>query len=708
MANNKGILDPVGKNKNPLTDQPYSDQYKALAKVWSNFPAYERANEVINNIKKYQVILIAAETGSGKTVLVPKYVLHALDYKGKVAVTLPKQIIAQSAAEFSAKTLDVELGKEVGYKYRGSPREGLSTDTKLLYATDGTIVAKLLKDPKLSEFDAVVIDEAHERKVQIDFLMYLLRETVRQRPEFKVIIMSATINSEIFESYFAEEKFLSMMISGRTNYPIESIFQDEDLKFEQTLRKGFDVIKDIVKSDKLDDKKAHDILFFVTSSNEAIKLCKQINNWMNTPEGKGSGIYCIEVYAGMDSHKQYIAQDRDEFKKGGHKRKLVIATNVAESSLTIDGIKFVIDSGYELSGWYDPKMRAKRLDRMLISEAQARQRMGRAGRTEPGVCYHMYTKNTMENKMKKFPEPDIRVNDISSECLRLLAIPEIKSVEKLLEILTQFIEPPREEYIMAAITILIKLGAVENGEITKLGLMMGEIGGNDLATSHALLMGRLYDCSYELAAIFGLTEAGRNNMGSIFVSPRTIVGGKYADNPGKRRAMIEAITKKFNVARSKFKHKYGDHLSLLNLMDRFNEVYIKHRHDEPNKINEWCIDHFVKINTLKKARRYAKKIKNYARKINKENIPIEIDTKIRDMNMADRVLFCLQSGFIDNRAYKKDDKFYRTTYVKDMNINLDKMSFLTLNKTLPKNGVYTELFVTRGRATINIVSKIME
>jgi HrpA-like RNA helicase len=307
--------------------------------------------------------------------------------------------------------------------------------------------------------------------------------------------------------------------------------------------------------------------------------------------------------------------------------------------------------------------------------------------------------------MKKFPEPDIRVNDISAECLRLLAIPSIKTVEKLLEILTQFIEPPREEYIMSAVTLLIKLGAIENGEITQLGLVMAEIGGNDLPTAYCLLMGRVYNCSNELAAIFGCTEASRNNMGGIFVSPRTIIGGKYSDDPARRKVLLEGMTKKFDSARGKFKHKYGDHLSLLKLMDKFREVFEKYKEKEPNKINEWCTDHFLKINTLKKARKYAKKIKQYARSISRDSISIKTDEDIMAKDIDDRILHCLMAGFIDNKGYAKDDKFYRTLYVKDENVRVDRMSFLTLSK-LPKNVIYTELFVTMGRNTINIVSKV--
>ena len=399
-----GILDPEGKNNNPLTGKPYSDEYKKLARVWSTFPAYKKALEIIADVIKYQVILIVADTGSGKTVLAPKFVLHAFNYDGRVAITFPKQIIAKSSAEFAAKTLDVEVGKEVGYQYKGSPRDSKSTDTKLLYATDGTIVARLLKDPELKDFDAVIVDEAHERKVQIDFLLYLLRETLKKRPLFRVVIMSATINADLFESYFSKFSFKKIDISGERTYPIQSIFLKSPVRYQEALDEGFKILVTTIHNDDVSKTGAHDILFFVTSSSEAFEMCRKLQEELgkkNIKLTQNDNVFCVEVFAGMNPDNQKLAQDRDLYKtKGNYGRKVVIATNVAESSLTIDGIKFVIDSGFELKSSYDPDHRARRLDRKLITNAQAKQRMGRAGRTEPGVCYHLYTKNDFDNLME--------------------------------------------------------------------------------------------------------------------------------------------------------------------------------------------------------------------------------------------------------------------------------------------------------------------
>lgn len=348
-----GILDPNGNNLNPLNNQPYSDTYKELAKKWSTFPAYERAEEIIDIIKSNQVILVISGTGSGKTVLLPKYTLHALDYKGHIGITLPKQIIAKSAAEFAAATLDVKLGEQIGYQYKGSDASLKGRNPNLLYATDGTIVARLMNDPELKEFDAIIIDEAHERKIQIDFLLYLLRNVIRKRKEFKLIIMSATINSEIFSSYFATEKFVTLDIGGKTNFPIESIFSDEKSNSEKYVERGLKII-DILMKEYINDKnnsKINDILFFVTSINETIEIRdKLLSLYPN--------IVSIAVYAGMDTK----LQDQVQIKQTND-RRILISTNVAESSLTVDGIKYVIDSGFELFSYDDPEKHAKVLEK---------------------------------------------------------------------------------------------------------------------------------------------------------------------------------------------------------------------------------------------------------------------------------------------------------------------------------------------------------
>ncbi|ARF11650.1 HrpA-like RNA helicase [Klosneuvirus KNV1] len=711
MSKNIGILDPEGKENNPLTDKPYSDKYRELVKFWSNLPVYSRAKEIISEIKKNQVILIVAETGSGKSVLIPKFTLHAYDYNAKIAMTLPKQMAAARAGEFAAETLDVKLGEEVGYKYKGSDPKFLSDKTKLLYVTDGTIVAKLLKDPKLMDYDCIIVDEVHERRVATDLLLFSLRETLRLRPEFKVILMSATINPEIFQNYYQEFKFKKIDVGGARSFPIESIFAKRDLEYKEVLEDSFKTLINILTyDDSTVSDISHDILCFITSSNEAFDMCKKLNSYIEK-EKKGStckitcngDIYCAELFSGLNDEKQKLALDKNLYKKDKYTRKVIFSTNVAESSLTVDGIKFVIDPGYELRSGYDPENKARTLDRILTTQAQARQRMGRAGRTEAGVCYHMYTKDTFENKMEKFPLPDIRRNDITGECLQLLDNDNIQTVEKLTKTLTEFIEPPKEDYIRNSITSLMRLGLIENNVITKLGHLINDIPYNNIFGSIAIVFGNIYNCSREVIKILSMIEASKGNMTDIFSVKEQVTSDEV--NP----QMSKQLQEKLDKARGKFYDKNGDHLSILKIYEKYDEQRKKHGKDY-DKMKDWAYNHFLKLNTLQKAKDSFEKTKGQMYrvikdKLNPKDYDIQYIDEINSMDLHSRILVCLLMGFRLNTAVKRNDG-YNTQVVRDKNIKLNRYSFLTLKGELPKNVMYNELFISMGKSELAIVSEL--
>lgn len=716
MTNNLkgiGILDPDGKHPNPLTNLPYDDKYRSYSKLWSAYPAYENASKYIDLILINQVIIVISGTGSGKTVLFPKYALHATNYQGHIAITLPKQIITKSSAEFAAETLNVEIGKQVGYKYKGSPPNGYSNQTQLLYATDGTIVSMLLKDPLLKDFDMVIIDEAHERKVQIDFLLYLLKSTLKSRPEFKVIIMSATIDQTIFDSYFSSFKCATINIGAKTNHPIESVYSTEKMDKSKYMQRGMDIIQK--------NTKPGDIIFFVPTVADAKNVCRTVET-----NSSLSTIYCTEVYSGMDNTKRDIAISKDSFKTNKLTRKLILATGVAESSITFEGITIVIDSGYELFSHYDPNIDSRVLEKSPITQAQVLQRKGRAGRTEPGICYHLYTEAEF-NSFKKFPLPSIRTCNITAECLRLIAVPTILNVENLLRTLSEFIEPPREQYTTAGIKQLKKLGLVTN-EITDIGKYV-----NDLAFDPILGLtvyyAYQYACKREVLAIVAMLESCKGNIDNIFVP-----------------AFTDEQKKKVAKAKSSFDDKHGDHIAIYKIMKGAlamikSQPKIENIVQDLNSIDSNSIDtelesalesesdsisiselhayakkHMLQYKVLDQAVRNYNIFKSTADRILRKNIAILPDIP---ENVYHRVLLAFSKSHELHKGYKSQDSYNtssgasnvrisRSSWIQSTSVSKSKSS-KSKSKSNSNYSVifYHELFNNDGRLQLNVVSEFV-
>ena len=696
---NIGILDPLGKNLNPLTNKEYSETYKNLAKVWSKFPAYENAKHIIDQIRSHNVILVVSGTGSGKTVLFPKYVLHTFDYNAKICITLPKQIITKSAAQFAADTLDVINSENVGYQYRNAGDNTFSDKTKLLYCTDGTLVARLLSDPELKDFDAVIVDEAHERKVNIDFLLYLLKNVLDHRPEFKLIIMSATINEEIFSDYFKSYNYVNLSIGTKTNYPIESIFLSESLNIDKSeyLIKGVEILNSL-----LDKPDKGGILFFVTSVNETKDTCELLNK---DHRFKQSNL-CIPVFSGMTEDQQELATNKDayqEFIVNG--RKIIIATNVAESSLTIEGIKYVIDSGLELKSRYDPVERVNILEKIPITHAQAKQRMGRTGRTEPGICYHLYTKHMFDQTIDRFPSPSIRVESISYEMLRLMAIPQINTVKNIINVLKEFIEPPEPQYIEAELNYLLQMNLIsskdKNGKLTELGELVADFQMEPFQVL-SMLMGFRLNCFREVTAIIAVLDAIKGSLDQLFILP---LDTENTENK-KDSKNNKWITDKFDKAREYFANKYGDHIAILKIFSEYEEI----RSDQ-DKLKSWAYKYFIKRDIMEKAYQTYQKLKNrYRYRLNALHLT-KPDTQILQTDIKYRVMASLIYGYkLNILKISKEEKIIVDNKSKNpIIIQLEKTSFI-LNPTVKGTHMFYHRLHRYNKTPIKaqIVTKISD
>ena len=675
-----GIFDIKGENQNPLSGEKYSENYKELAKTWSTYPVFQSADQIVKKINDNNVILIQSGTGSGKSVIVPKLLLHHFDYKKKVVMILPKQIIAKSGADYSAKVSDVTLGKEIGFKYRGESNYN-ETLTKLLYTTDGTLISMIMKDNLLNDYSGIIIDEAHERRTQTDFLLYLSRKICQERSDFRLIIMSATIDQIIFENYFKSLKFVQMNISGKSNYPIRSIYLERPIDKTKYVAVGIEKIKNILNETELND-----IIFFVTSGGETFQACKEINKFA----------YCIEVFAGMNKDKEALAVSKDLFKtKSDKKRKVLIATNVAESSLTIDGIGYVVDSGYEYYSYFNVDIESKMMEKRMTSQSQIKQRMGRSGRTMGGVCYHLYTKQQYE-KLDKYPKPSIQTSNIYAECLNLLNLPIVQTIDQLNTILTSFIEPPSEKYIMYSINKLKELELVKNKKITELGSIISQLP-VDPAQGLSIYYGYKYGCAKEVIAIVVLSEIVKNKLSELFYKDNK----NNKNNNDKKRKFDPNQNENLNAFKKQYDKINSDHYLLLKILHTY--VKLSKNGDE---LNKWLNKYGLKQNVLAKAHKQYRKVKNDCFKV-LQNLSMNSDsdsdstvkfnkTRYKKKSL---VLASLMHGY--SVAHKKDNA-YKTQFTNNASVDKDSV-LIGKNK---HHVLYTELFTIMGKTLMQLCSLV--
>lgn len=625
--NNIGIFDPKGKNDNPLNNKPYSDEYKLLSKMWSNLPAYEKRDEIIEDIKNNDVILVKSETGSGKSVLIPKFVIHVLEYSGHTVMTLPKKIITQTTAEFAAATLDVEIGEYVGYQYRG--QRMVSDKTILLFSTDGSIISMIKKDPLLMDIDILIIDEAHERKIQIDLLLYLVKSAViirkkRELKPLKLIIMSATIDEKLFERYFDTVKFKYLFLSGETNYPIKSIYLKDSIMKDKNgyAEKGVELVHQIIKNIKSKKTEEGDILFFVTSIAECMKIAEELDDKLNDS-------FVMALYSSYPKELKPYITSPEEYKHLSPKytRRIFVSTNVAESSITLDGITYVVDAGMEIDVFYDPKRQANVMKKQFITQAQMRQRKGRAGRTRDGYCYHLYTKEEMEEG-RPFPDPEIKKIDLKNIFLSFIQIEntinenDTATIDDVKNVFGKLIQPPHDIQIKDGINFIIKHKLTENDVLTELGKLIIETH-MDIFESLALVHAYQYGKSLfrKVFLIICVIEKLKNGIKDLFFED--------IDNN-----IIKKTIRKINSQNSEFILLY----ELFNIIaeDRDNSIFDIKMYDSIKRLYN---NNLYKIHSVYRRKNYKYEVEEF-----------EDD--------YDKIIECFHHGFGTNVATKKKDKFY--------------------------------------------------
>ncbi|KAI1314989.1 hypothetical protein EDD11_001425 [Mortierella claussenii] len=532
-----------------------SDQRKQL-------PVYNHRTEFLYLIEHYQVVVLVGQTGSGKTTQIPQY-LHEAGWTAKgrvVACTQPRRVAATTVAQRVAEEMHVKLGMEVGYTIRFEDCTDPGGKTRIKYMTDGMLFREALMDPLLSKYSVIMLDEAHERSLYTDILMGVLKKILKKRPDLRIVISSATLDAEAFASFFSTNKTPAdkskdntaiLSVQGRM-YPVDVHYLAEPTSdyLETAIQTVFDIHT---------KEPAGDILVFMTGREEIEQVVSEIRERATTlPPNKYAEILALPIYAGLAPEEQMLVFEPAE--RGT--RKVVVATNVAEASITIPGIGFVIDSGFVKLRAYNPRTGMETLTTTTISQASAEQRTGRAGRIRNGKAYRLYTESTFLKDMRPASVPEIQRSNLSSMVLQLKAL----GIENVLRF--DFMTSPPAEMMSKALELLFSLKALDDyGRLTiPLGMRLAEFPLDPLLGKILLDSGK-FGCSHEM-----LTIAAMVSVQNIFINPTSTA----AEEQHRKFGALE-----------------GDHITLLNVYDAFVS--------RGRKSGRWCANHLINFKAMSRA-----------------------------------------------------------------------------------------------------------
>jgi len=423
---------------------------------YKSLPVYQQKERILETLSTNQVIIVQSPTGSGKTTQIP-IILHEAGYSntGMIAITQPRRIAALSVSEFIAKQLKTNYPGLVGYKMRFEDKTNSSTKIKIM--TDGILLQEMKLDPWLSKYSVIMVDEAHERSLNIDFVLGLLKRVLAARQDFKVIISSATMNTEVFSNYFDGCPIVTI---DTITYPVTLVYDPPAIPTSTTSASAAEALLAKIEStiDRvLDNKENGDILCFLPGE-KIIKDCMQ----RLASSSFGRKIHIVPLYGRLAKEEQERVFDTPPFGK----KKIVLSTNIAETSITIPSITTVIDTGLAKLNFYNPRTFTSSLNETSVSKASCNQRKGRAGRTRSGTCYRLFSHKDFDNRQVYTTEEIFRT-DLSEVVLRMSEL-GITDFEKF-----DFISPPGKESMLGAVETLKMLGALEeDNTLSSIGKLM--------------------------------------------------------------------------------------------------------------------------------------------------------------------------------------------------------------------------------------------
>ena len=524
----------------------------------ANLPVSEKAPEIIRLLRENQVLIIAGDTGSGKTTQLPKMCLEAgFGRHGLIGHTQPRRLAAVSVADRIAEELAIPIGKGVGYQVRFNEKTSSNTFLKLM--TDGILLAEIQQDRYLNQYEVIIIDEAHERSLNIDFLLGFLKLLLPKRPDLKLIITSATIDLEKFSSHFNNAPIVS--VSGRT-FPVVTQYKplnDSKKTGESSDELLLDAVVDEVRQLFLSRSNSHessDVLVFLATEREIREAATAFRK-ANLPNTEILPLY---------SRLRHSEQVRIFQSHVG--RRVVLSTNVAETSITVPGIRYVVDTGFARMSRYSLQSKVQRLPIEAISQASANQRQGRCGRVAEGVCIRLYSENDF-NSRPSYTDPEIKRTNLASVILRMRAL-RLGEVEEF-----PYLDAPEPKAINEGFKLLYELNALTpKRELTNSGTSMARLP-IDPKYGRMLVVAKSLGCLKELL---------------IIVSALSIQDPREIPLEGRQIA-LERL--------SKFNHPDSDFLTLAKLWDDYEEI---RQRSNQNQLRKYCKQHFLSYSRMREWR----------------------------------------------------------------------------------------------------------
>ncbi|KAI1328622.1 P-loop containing nucleoside triphosphate hydrolase protein [Xylariaceae sp. FL0255] len=588
----------------------------ALHKPAQLLPITKHHDSLLYLIETFPVTIVVGQTGSGKTTQIPQFLEHAgWCSDGKlIAVTQPRRVAATTVAIRVAEEYGCELGKEVGYSIRFE--DVTSATTRIKFMTDGLLIREALVDPLLSRYSVIMVDEAHERSISTDILLGLLKKIRRRRPELRIIISSATLQAEDFLGFFSsssepdeQDGQIGSIVSleGRT-YPIDILYLN--VPAEDYVKRAISTVLDIHNSEP-----GGDILVFLTGREEIDNAVQSIAEAAAEFAAGTRSLFPLPLYAGLSTEQQMYVFDAPP----ENTRKVIFSTNIAEASVTIDGIVYVIDSGFVKLRAFDPRTSIESLVATPISKASAAQRAGRAGRTKPGKCFRLFTEKAYQSLLDMNP-PEIQRSNLAPFILQLKAL-GIDNVVRF-----DYLTPPPAELMVKATELLYSLGALdEYAKLTRpLGMRMAELAVEPMMAK-TLLSAPSFGCLSEILTIASMTSLG----GSVFVQ-----------GDGEKKQM--------ESAKRKFAAEEGDHLTLLNVYQTFVM--------KGKKEGRFCHDNHLNFKALTRAVSIRGQLKRYLERF---GVMVDESLKTPGEGKSDQIRKCLTAGYFAHAAKMQPDGSFR-------------------------------------------------